>query len=239
MKHSNELAKVAAALVAAQGEIKSITKDSTNPHFKNKYVSLDALTEAVRPILFKHGLSLIQGAVPTTEEGGRLTALTVETMLLHSSGEWISNGITLPVGTVSIKNKAGEVVGAEPTAQTAGGAVTYGRRYGLTALLAITTDEDDDGAKASARAPAKNGATAAAPPPKKAPADKVMPFGSNRGKKMGEIETADLESCVGWCRETDEAKFEDLIATITEVLRTRPALARADGEEIDDSDLPF
>lgn len=235
MKHSDALSKVATALVAAQGEIKSITKDALNPHFKNKYVSLDALTEAVRPILVKHGLSLVQGGVPTSDETGRLTALTVETMLLHSSGEWISNAITLPVGTVPIKNKAGEVVGAEPTAQTAGGAVTYGRRYGLTALLALTTDEDDDGVKASARSPAKTAASTPAVPPKKA-ADKVMPFGHSKGKKLGDMDSSDLESAIAWCRETDEAKFENLIGAITEVLGARPV---AVGANVSDDDLPF
>lgn len=137
MKHSESMAAIGAALVKAQAEIKGVAKDSVNPHFKSKFASLDAITDAVKPVLSKHGLAVIQGTVPTTDEAGLLTALVVETMLLHTSGEWISNAVGIPL------DKA--------TAQGAGSATTYGRRYGLAAFFAITNDEDDDGNEASER----------------------------------------------------------------------------------------
>lgn len=149
MKHSETLGKIATALVAAQGEIKAVAKDSINPHFKNRYASLDALTDYARPVLAKHGLALVQGAaVPETHEG-HLVGMVIETTLIHSSGEWISTAIPIPVD--------------KPSAQGAGSGVSYGRRYGLAALLALTTDEDDDGETASNYAPAKASAPAPAP----------------------------------------------------------------------------
>jgi hypothetical protein len=164
MKTSTEISNIAAAVVAVQAEIKPIIKDSTNPHFKNTYASLDTILDTVRPVLAKHGLSLVQGtSYPTTDEAGRVTAFTVETMLLHKSGEWITSSAVMPLQ----KN--------DP--QGAGGAITYGRRYSLGALLALATEEDDDANVASGhaaipvqRSAPRPAAAAPAPAPKPAPA---------------------------------------------------------------------
>lgn len=148
MKTSESLANLGIALAKAQSELKAIHKDSTNPHFRNTYASLDTILESVRPALAKHGLSLVQGATaPHADENGVVRSFVVETMLLHASGEYIINAAVMPLAK------------ADP--QGAGGAMTYGRRYGVAALLALATEEDDDGNTASAR-PA---APAAAPRP--------------------------------------------------------------------------
>jgi hypothetical protein len=153
MKVSEQgIPNLAAALTKAQGEIKSIQKDSKNPHFKNTYASLDAILETVRPTLAKHGLALVQGATaPSYDEAGRVTAIVVETMLVHASGEHLTNGCVIPIAKV------------DP--QGAGGAMTYGRRYGVSALLSLATDEDDDGNGASARPAAPVSRPAAQPTP--------------------------------------------------------------------------
>lgn len=156
MRHSDSIANLTAALVAAQMELEPIAKDRTNPHFKNRYATLDAIVEGVRPVLAKHGLAVIQGAEALSAEG-TMKALTVETMLVHSSGEWLSNSAVVPI--------------AKNDPQGAGGALTYGRRYGLSALLSLATEEDDDANGASRpaaqRAPARQAAPAQ---PKPAPA---------------------------------------------------------------------
>lgn len=132
MKHSDSLASLAPALVKATAQLRAVPKDSVNPHFKSKFASLDAIMGEVRPVLAQHGLTVLQGAgTPHTDEAGRLTAVAVETMLLHTSGEWMSSSVVMPLGKV------------DP--QGAGAAVSYGRRYGIAALLAIVADEDDDG----------------------------------------------------------------------------------------------
>lgn len=141
MKHSDNIKAIAAALVAVQREVTTIVKDSVNPHYKAHYASLETITETVRPLLTAEGIALIQGGTSVTDEAGNVKAVTVETMLLHSSGEWISNAVTMPL--------------EKANAQGVGSAITYGRRYGLSALLSLTTDEDDDGQAASTKPAAK------------------------------------------------------------------------------------
>ncbi len=140
MIFSPTYSKVALALLAVQREVQPIVKDAVNPLLKNRYATLDATMDYVRPVLAKHELVVLQGVGgehyhPTT---GILTTFTVETTLLHSSGEWVRNSVVVPVAEIGKEER-------RTTAQTAGGSLTYGRRYSLCAILALTTDEDDDG----------------------------------------------------------------------------------------------
>ena len=130
MEHSESIAKLAAALAAFQSEVKDPARDGENPHFRSKYVQIDGLLAAVRPILAKHGLSVIQST------GGNGQDISVTTEIMHTSGEWIR--------TDALILKA---VKADP--QGAGSAVTYGRRYSLSAALGVAWDDDDDGNAAS------------------------------------------------------------------------------------------
>lgn len=128
MKQSDSIAALAPALVAALAELEGVKKDSKNPHFKNDYASLEAVSEASRPILAKHDLCAFQS--PGHMEG---QTITVTTRLLHKSGEWIEGEIQLPIG----KN--------DP--QGAGSAITYARRYALMAMLGVApVDDDGEGA---------------------------------------------------------------------------------------------
>lgn len=232
MKHSDSIAKLAAALVAAQADIKGVAKDSVNPHFKSKFTSLDALIDMARPALAKHGLALVQGAtLPESDETGTVRSFTVETLLVHQSGEWLSNGAVVPM--------------AKSDPQGAGAALTYGRRYSLSALLSISSDEDDDGNHASV--PTQRERQPAAPTPtavanKNAanrsgdPADKLMPFGKTKGKRLGDLTTDELESAIRWCNEKDAEKFATLVETMGQVLEDR-SVGAALADEPDD--LPF
>ncbi len=139
MTSSETTATLCAALVAAQGGLRPIAKDGKNPAFRSRYATLDGIMETVRPALAAHGLAVVQGVVhPETGEGGRLVGITVETRLVHTSGEWLASVVPVPV--------------AKGDAHGLGSALSYGRRYGLSALLALSTDEDDDG-NAAAKAP--------------------------------------------------------------------------------------
>ena len=112
MKTSEQIAKIAPALVAAGAELQPVAKDATNPAFRNKYATLDAIMEQVRPVLAKHGLTVLQGVTHPETVDGRITGLNVETRLIHVSGEWISSSVTLPV--------------EKTTAQGAGSAIRRG-----------------------------------------------------------------------------------------------------------------
>lgn len=144
MKHSESIAALAGALAKAQLQIEPATKNATNPHFRSHYADLASIWDACRGPLNSNGLSIVQ--FPCDGEVGR-TGLC--TMLLHSSGEYISEVVT----TRSQKD--------DP--QGLGSALTYLRRYALAAVVGVTATEDDDGNAAST--PANSRVAAPAPRP--------------------------------------------------------------------------
>ncbi len=78
------------ALIKAKAEFNPIQKDGTNPHYKRKYATLDAVLDAVTPGLGKYGLVIIQ----TTEIFEGKTVL--RTHIFHESGESITSTYPLP-----------------------------------------------------------------------------------------------------------------------------------------------
>lgn len=128
MNHSETIVKLAAALVLVQREVEHAHKNATNPHFKNRYADLTEVIDTVRPVLAKHGLSVVQ--FPGYVDG----VTTLESVLLHESGEWIS-------GTAGARMQKDDPQGV-------GSALTYLRRYSLAAVCGISQD-DDDGEAAS------------------------------------------------------------------------------------------
>lgn len=129
MNRSESINELATALAKAQAELRNPAFDSTNPHFKSKFASLAGVRDAITPVLVKHGLSVSQ--LPTNDHEGRPC---VETMLMHSSGQWVSSTLAVPV--------------AKSDAHGAGSAITYARRYSLMAIVNVVGDEDDDGNQA-------------------------------------------------------------------------------------------
>ena len=137
MNTSESINELAAALAAAQGEMSGAVKSATNPHFRSSYSDLASVVEAIREPLSKHGLSYVQGLGQFADG-----CLFVTTRLLHSSGQWIESVNMVPVAGKSIN------------AQALGSAATYGRRYGLQAIVGLPS-VDDDGNSASAPEPAQ------------------------------------------------------------------------------------
>lgn len=125
MTRSDTIAQLAAALSKAQGAIKAAAKDNTNPHFKSKYADLASVWDACREPLAKNELAVIQ--LPSVSDG----QVHVVTLLTHSSGEWISETLDFSL--------------ASDTPQAIGSTITYGRRYGLSAMVGVAPDDDDDG----------------------------------------------------------------------------------------------
>jgi len=125
---SDKIDKLAAALTKAQSEMKGAEKKSVNPFFNSGYADLHTVIESSFPHLTKYGLSVIQGNDSKPGE------FFVTTMLLHESGQWIKSRLKMPIEKV--------------TAQSIGSTITYGRRYGLSAITGIA-QYDDDGNAAS------------------------------------------------------------------------------------------
>ncbi|WBY48132.1 ERF family protein [Latilactobacillus curvatus] len=136
MERSESIAEISKALNTFRTAVKQPVKSASNPFFKSKYVALEGVVDAIDSALKDTGLSYVQEA---TSEGNQVS---VTTLLLHESGEWIElTPLTLPV----TKNDA----------QAFGSAETYARRYSLSAAFGITSDLDDDGNAASSNPPAQ------------------------------------------------------------------------------------
>jgi hypothetical protein len=111
-------------LAQVKQEVGKVSKNSKNPHFKNTYADLNALIDAVEPILLEKGLLMLQPI-----QNGNVSTIIIDC----ESSETIESSIALPVLT-------------DP--QKLGSAITYFRRYTLQSLLSLMA-EDDDGNKAS------------------------------------------------------------------------------------------
>jgi hypothetical protein len=115
-----------ADIIAALSKMENVGANRINPAFKARYVSLDALLDAVKPVLAEHNLALIQTL--ETEEG----KVGVSTSLLHTSGHAFSFG--------RLMVKADGL-----TAQQIGGCLTYIRRQSIQTCCGISVDLDLDG----------------------------------------------------------------------------------------------
>lgn len=133
MNRSDQVNEIFTALAKAQGQIEDASKDSTNPHFKSKYADLAAVRDAIREPLSSNGIAYIQ--LPRTVAGG----VEVETILGHSSGQFISETLMIPL--------------PQMTAQTIGSATSYAKRYALMGMVGIAASEDDDDGNEASRTP--------------------------------------------------------------------------------------
>ncbi len=131
MDKSESIKDLAMALNKAQSEMGGAVKDSNNPFFKSKYADLAAVVKAIKEPFANNGLSYTQFPI---ENDGRIG---VETILMHESGEFLSQSFTVPM--------------SKQDAQAAGSCITYCRRYALQSIAGIPA-EDDDGNAASQQA---------------------------------------------------------------------------------------
>ena len=125
-----------AALAAAQAEFGAVTKNKKCTAFGNspyRYADLQSILDACRPALNRHGLFLTQRA---EVEG---MTVKVETIVTHVSGESLSSGV------MAMTAQAGTKISS---VQATGSALTYARRYSLSAFLGVAADDDDDGSAA-------------------------------------------------------------------------------------------
>lgn len=201
--------QLAAALAAAQGEMRCPLKDTSNPHFKSTYADLAGVREAVTGPLSQHGLAIMQTVVACepqrlerpswSQDRGEYIAVFhvlghVRTVLLHSSGQWIAGEQPLVCDWT------------DP--QKVGSALTYARRYGLAAICGIAQTDDDaeaalgrptaapaatpkqaprqepNRAPAPTSAPARAQAQEPAPAPESIAASPVLPDAPRTGKAL-------------------------------------------------------
>jgi hypothetical protein len=191
--------KLYQAILSAQKSFGSVLKDSTNPMFKSKYASLEAVLDAVRQPLLDAGLLLLQPTFDNGErdEKGAPRCACIKTVIIHAeSGETMEVITTIPV--------------SKSDAQGYGSALTYARRYALMGILGLAP-EDDDGYAAvktpvtprSSSAPRTNQQATTDSKPKKPTVEDAL-------KRVQEMEPSKLEFAIKWV----EANFTGKDLTI-------------------------
>lgn len=118
MQRSEQINEIAAAMAKAQAEIEGATRDRENPAFRSKYADLGAVWDAIRAPLSANNIAVVQ--FPRIREGG---GIEVETMMMHSSGQWMSEVLGMPV------TKADQ--------HGHGSSITYARRFALSSMCGV------------------------------------------------------------------------------------------------------
>lgn len=128
MEKSEEIDKLATALAKFQGSLEQPSlnsevkvKTKTGGEYKFKYADLSECKRAAKQPLADNELSVCQ----LIEDD-----YSIRTILLHSSGQWISSKVRMPSNTAD--------------AQSIGSAITYAKRYAFCAILGIVADDDED-----------------------------------------------------------------------------------------------
>lgn len=124
MTESPTIGKLAEALAKAQAQMGPAIKAAKNPFYKSTYAKLEDVIEAIRVPLSSNGLSWVQ---PLQEEGDSTYLVT---KLMHISGEWVSGRMKL--------------IPMKKDMQGMAGAITYAKRFSLSAMVGLA-EEDDDG----------------------------------------------------------------------------------------------
>lgn len=125
-KKSDSITAIAKAMMVFQEKVGTVPRNGTNPHFKSKFATLDDIVATIKAPMKEAKLSYVQ--MPSGEN-------CLVTVLMHDSGEFMES-------TVKMKPSKDDPQGQ-------GSAITYMRRYSLSAMLGLATEEDDDGNGAS------------------------------------------------------------------------------------------
>jgi hypothetical protein len=169
---------IAKALAKAQGEMDHARKDRVNTHFGNHYATLASAIDACRPALNANGIAIVQHVCGESAE-----MVTVETMLLHESGESISSRYSMPV--------------AKKDPQGHGSAITYARRYALLSIVGLAADDDDGNGASGKDTPAREQQRREPAPrqqQQRDPTEPVVMAGPGKGKAFSAATDAELHA---------------------------------------------
>ena len=234
MQHSDSVTKIATALAKVAAEIENPTKNAENPHFRNRYADLAEIINTSRVLLAQHGLAVVQ--CPGMDDLGRVT---VESMLVHESGEWIKGTARSPIPK------------ADP--QGVGSATTYLRRYSLAALLGLA-QEDDDAETASQKRDPHTGEKHQASPVRKLtgeepkgrtpngngadPLAAPCPGNKHKGKTCRQVLESDPKYCEWALGNMDRLPF-DVRDALHAALHMKPEPVKVPLSQPEPDDLPF
>ena len=225
MIKSESITQLAQALSIAQGHIRPAEMNKTNPFLKNRYADLGSIIAAAREPLAANGLAFSQVLL-----GGEGGVLTIETILMHKSGEYISSAVSVPIPSEGKGRSA---------SQEAGAVITYFRRYALASLLGIYADEDTDGG-GDEKATSKTEQQSKKPAPPEKPKNEISletaeAVTSSKGQRYGDLDSETLSHMATSIRksiakngltgdEKDEHQYKlDAILTILQARNSQPA----------------
>jgi len=193
-KTSETTEKLDSALAKAQGQIQTAHKDKVNPAFRSKYADITSVWEACREALAANAISVTQW--PVHSEANRLHLVT---RIAHA-GQWMQGEFSIPV--------------TKHDAHGYGSAVTYAKRFALSAALGIVADDetDDDGNRASEKS--RN-----APRIEERPAIKATPHKDT--PKASEFDSAPSSVTVSQYSSWETAKLESYMAEMLGKLKAR------------------
>lgn len=137
-KHSESIKTILPALVKVQEEMPQLAKDKKNPHANSEYLTLDNILGSLVPLLNKNGIFLSQ--IPVENHQDEEQSIGVDTLLWHESGEYV-----LYPAVYYAFEKGGRM----NMTQSVGSIITYSKRYALTSIFGISTNEDADGVQAN------------------------------------------------------------------------------------------
>jgi hypothetical protein len=234
MQWSDQTDKIVPALFKVQMEIKEAEASGRNPAYKSSYPTLEDIWDACKDALHKNNIFLLQA---TTSE---LETFGVETMLIHTSGQFVRSVLTLRP--------------SKTDPQGAGSAITYARRYSLAPMLGIM-QKDDDANLASGKQPPGliTDPLVAVQQCNSNFSDYVIPFPKFKGLKFEEVVTAELISYKKWILEKaskpistlQEEYIVKLDAYLLELLHGRLPTTPAEPDSVtyhpapNDQDIPI
>ena len=128
MNTSPELKNIYTAIIKARPEIAPIARTKSTRNYR--YATLDTIIELLSLVLPKHGLGWVQTLSSENEKP------VLVTRIIHESGEWIEDALALPQTKLN---------GGANESQELGASITYFKRYALSAMFGIATDDDTDG----------------------------------------------------------------------------------------------
>ena len=166
IRSSAEVKELFLALNKAQKAIHHASKDSTNPHFRSKYASLESALDACKPAFNDNGIAVIQ--IP----GGVGKTIWVDTILAHTSGQFLSGRLALSA--------------TQDTPQAAGSAITYARRYSILGFAGIGSEDDDANEASKDNKEEKTKPPTAAPLQRDQQTNRVSPPPGSSETKVGQ-----------------------------------------------------
>ena len=134
LKFSSSIKNVAAKILQVQNELPSVTKDAKNPFFKSKYSSLNQYLEVLVPMFNKANLVVTQ-----LVDGNFLSTMVI----CPDSGEFIVSSYPINPTITEISKTDGKIITRSMTPQEMGSQISYAKRYSLSSIFLVISDDDD------------------------------------------------------------------------------------------------